>query len=245
MKAFVGLKPAFANEIFNSPVINLNKLAIETNNYSLKDIKRCLYYLKSIDKPRTRELFKEFNTQSLLYKFKIEKQFDKAAELLSQLHLINNLKIEDVVNSLGQEEIYNKCNKVDIKVISKGLSELVKINKQIPLAVLMQIKNERDIPKEISLFQFDVFGKTVREIYKIENNIGLSKDILLFVGHYHTAKKATKMSVKQLNLGFGALRHVDLIFTIEVANKLLILKPKLKTIFRKNNSLNRLIKNGV
>ena len=243
LKAFSSFNPAFASEIYNSSNIPLNTLAKETDNYSLSEIKRCLYYLKSIDKPKTKELLNEFNTDSLLYKFKIEKQFDKATELLSQLYLLGKTKIEKVVNLLGSDEIYDKCNKLELKVISKGLSELVKINKQISLDVLIRINNERNIPKEISLLQFDVFGKTIREIYKIERKI--SKDILLFAGHYLIAKKATNMSVKQLNLGFGTLKQVDIIFAIEVAKKLLQLKPQLKPIFRKNKSLNELINNGV
>ena len=108
---------------------------------------------------------------------------------------------------------------------------------------MIQTNNERDIIKEISLLQFDVFGKTIREIYKIDKNI--AKEALLKVGYYHTAKKATKMSINQLNLGFGALKQVDLIFTKEVAKKLLSLKPILRLTLKKNKMFNELINNGV
>ena len=91
LKALSSFNSSYANTIFNSSKINLSLLASESNNYSLNDIKRCLFYLKSIDKPRTKELLLNFDTSSLSFKFKQEKQFDKAAELLNQISLIEEV----------------------------------------------------------------------------------------------------------------------------------------------------------
>ncbi len=226
LKAISSFNSSYANTIFNSSKINLSLLASESNNYSLNDIKRCLFYLKSIDKPRTKEFLLNFDTSSLSFKFKQEKQFDKAAELLNQISLIEKSKIIEVINSLGENEIYDKCKNLEIKIVSKGLSEIAEIDREVANSVLNRIWDEKDILSEIDFLQFDVLGKTIREISKIGLDPNLSKKILSHLSHYHVAKKATKMSEKQLILGFGALKQVDMTFSIFVAKELIRLKPK-------------------
>lgn len=225
LMALSSLSPSYANTIFNSSKINLGILARESNNYGLNDIKRCLFYLKSIDKPRAKELLTNFDTSSLSFKFKQEKQFDKAAELLNQISLIEKPKIIDVINNLGENEIYNKCKELEIKIISKGLSEIAEIDRDLANRILNRIWDEKNILNEIDFLQFDVLGKTIREISKIEEEPILTKKVLTHLSHYHVAKKATKMSKKQLSLGFGALKHVDITFSSAVAKKLVQIKP--------------------
>jgi len=237
LKALASLNPSFANDIFNSSNINLKELALESNNYSLYQIKKCLYYLKSIDKKRTVVLLKWFNSQSLSYKFNKEKQFDKATELLSQLYLIDSTKIEQVVKELDKKAIYNKCKGLEVQIISKGLNEIAKIDRQVANEVLIQVFEDKEILKKLSALQFDVFGKVLREVSKIELKPVLSKNILSHVSSIDTATKATKMSTKQLSLGFGALKQVDMIFSIEVAKKLILLKPNLKKSLSKITNL--------
>ncbi len=231
LKAIASVDSSFAIGIFNSNDINLKILGSDAKNYDLKAIKRCVYFLKSIDKPTTRKLIGEMDSQSLVLKFKQEYQFDTASEMLSQLYEINNSKIEDVVRSLS-DDLYSKCESLEINVISKGLSEIAKINQIIAKEVLTRLSSERDILKEVSQLQFDIFGKTIREIDKIEFEPDLSKRILSYVSIDHIVKKASKMSEKQLNLGFGALKKVDLILTIMIAKQLVNLKPKLKKSLR-------------
>lgn len=225
LMALSSLSPSYANTIFNSSKIDLGILARESNNYGLNDIKRCLFYLKSIDKPRAKELLTNFDTSSLSFKFKQEKQFDKAAELLNQISLIEKPKIIDVINNLGENEIYNKCKELEIKIISKGLSEIAEIDRELANRILNRIWDEKNILNEIDFLQFDVLGKTIREISKIEEEPILTKKVLRHLSHYHVAKKATKMSKKQLSLGFGALKHVDITFSSAIAKKLVQIKP--------------------
>jgi hypothetical protein len=237
LKALSSLNSSYAEIIFKSPIINLGLLASESNNYSLDAIKRCLFYLKSIDKPRTKELLLNFDATSLSYKFKQEKQFDKAAELLNQISLIEKTKIIEVINNLGEKEIYNKCKDIEIKIISKGLREVAEIDRDLANRVLSRIWEEKDILNEIDFLQFDVLGKTIREISKIELKPILSKKILSHLSHFHVAKKATKMSKKQLSLGFGALKQVDMTFSIIVAKKLVQLKPETYNTIKRINKL--------
>ena len=225
LMALSSLNASYANTIFNSSKINIGLLASESNNYGLNDIKRCLFYLKSIDKPRAKELLLNFDTSSLSFKFKQEKQFDKAAELLNQISLIEESKIIDVINNLGENEIYYKCKELEIKLISKGLSEIAELDRELANRILNRIWEEKNILNEIDFLQFDVLGKTIREISKVEEKPILTKKILSHLSHYHVAQKATKMSDKQLSLGFGALKHVDITFSSTVAKKLVQIKP--------------------
>ena len=77
-------------------------------------------------------------------------------------------KIIEVINSLGENEIYDKCKDLEIKIISKGLSEIAEIDRELANRVLNRIWEEKDILNEIDFLQFDVLGKTIREISKIE-----------------------------------------------------------------------------
>lgn len=230
-----------AKRIFNSKGVSLKSLAKDAENYNLDSIKKCIYYLKSFDLERTKKLLTLIDTDSFLYKFIKESNFIKSSEYLSQLYIIEKSKIEQVVTQLGYSKIFKICKDLDYNIVTKGLSEINKINEDISCQVLTEVFKNRDILNEIKKLKFDVFCKTMRETCKIEKQFKYSQQILDNIGVYLIAKGATNMSNKQINLGFGALKQVDFNFSKKTATKLLQLKPKLSLLFKQYKGLNELI----
>jgi hypothetical protein len=190
----------------------------------------------------TKELVQEFSTENLAFKFRKERNFDKATEYLSHLNIVNKEKIHAVVDLIGAEAIYQRCKQLEIKLVAQGLSKIFNIHEVIAQTVMHKILIEREVKKELAkISQFADLTQKLRVIKKISTNDELLDEILNFISVPQFVKRAKYSSAAQLGIGFGSLNQVNLNFSKKVAQELCKISPKCRSIFYDNKELFKLL----
>jgi len=189
--------PEYSNKIYTDNRIKVEHLAIQCNNSDLIEIKKYVYFLKNINLNKTVKFIECLDNNNIVFKFTNDRSFDKASNLLRDIHLINKSKIEKVLEMMDKDKLFEMCLESIFKVVIQGLSKITEINSSIAKTIFQKYKHQIDINRELlQISNFQNLSQKMREIVKIEDSKITTSDFINKIGESYFINLAKRSSVK-------------------------------------------------